>query len=142
PYPSIQSTLKQSLCQSRLRPPRLYPQGRRGSFRSRAYSRPCGYKILQRAHRPAGDGTRPPAGGGFPTGPCRTAAPARVLVRPRTAIGRVALERPGWEHLVERQESKPGTVAERRQVAVGRERFEVGLRGRQAPGQQGEGPRD
>ena len=30
PYPSIQSTLKQKLCPSRLRPPRLYPQGRRG----------------------------------------------------------------------------------------------------------------
>ena len=30
PYPSIQSTLKQKRCQSRLRPPPLYPQGRRG----------------------------------------------------------------------------------------------------------------
>ncbi len=30
PCPSIQSTLKQKLCPSRLRPPRLHPQGRRG----------------------------------------------------------------------------------------------------------------
>jgi hypothetical protein len=30
PYPTIQSTLKQRPCQSRLRPPRLYTQGRRG----------------------------------------------------------------------------------------------------------------
>src|SRR5512135_2368950 len=29
-YPSIQSTLKQTLCPSRLRPPPLHPQGRRG----------------------------------------------------------------------------------------------------------------
>jgi len=30
PYPFIQSTLKQKLCPSRLRPPRLHPQGRPG----------------------------------------------------------------------------------------------------------------
>ena len=30
PYPVIQSTLKQKLCPSRLRPPPLHPQGRRG----------------------------------------------------------------------------------------------------------------
>src|SRR5271166_5061844 len=36
PCPSIQSTLKQKLCPSRLRPPRLHPQGRRGLSSGRA----------------------------------------------------------------------------------------------------------
>ena len=48
PCPSIQSTLKQKLCPSRLRPPRLHPQGRRGLSSGRARLRPCGYNILQR----------------------------------------------------------------------------------------------
>ena len=47
PCPSIQSTLKQKLCPSRLRPPRLHPQGRRGLSSGRARLRPCGYNILQ-----------------------------------------------------------------------------------------------
>ncbi len=47
PCPSIQSTLKQKLCPSRLRPPRLHPQGRRGLSSGRACLRPCGYNILQ-----------------------------------------------------------------------------------------------
>jgi hypothetical protein len=34
----------------RLRPPPLYPQGREGLGRGRARRRPCGYKILQKAH--------------------------------------------------------------------------------------------
>jgi hypothetical protein len=46
--PSIQSTLKQKLCPSRLRPPCLHPQGRLGLSQSSAHSRPCGYKILVR----------------------------------------------------------------------------------------------
>jgi hypothetical protein len=50
PYPSIQSTITQRPCQSRLRPPRLYPQGRRGLGQCHARPRPCGYKILQREH--------------------------------------------------------------------------------------------
>src|SRR5271165_2505049 len=50
PCPSIQSTLKQKLCPSRLRPPRLHPQGRRGLSSGRARLRPCGYNILQKAH--------------------------------------------------------------------------------------------
>ena len=46
PYPSIQSTLKQRPCQSRLRPPRLYTQGRRGRSEAAvghglAYTRFC-----------------------------------------------------------------------------------------------------
>jgi hypothetical protein len=53
-YPSIQSTLKQKPCQSRLRPPPLYPQGRQGLGRSRARPRPCGYKILQKGHASTG----------------------------------------------------------------------------------------
>src|SRR5208337_3779282 len=36
PYPFIQSTLKQKLCPSRLRPPSLHPQGRRGPSSGRA----------------------------------------------------------------------------------------------------------
>jgi hypothetical protein len=39
PCPSIQSTLKQKLCPSRLRPPRLHPQGRRGpELRPRSFT--------------------------------------------------------------------------------------------------------
>jgi len=40
PCPSIQSTLEQKLCPSRLRPPRLHPQGRRGLSSGRARLRP------------------------------------------------------------------------------------------------------
>src|SRR5271165_430413 len=50
PCPSIQSTLKQKLCPSRLRPPRLHPQGRRGLSSGRARLRPCGYNILHYQH--------------------------------------------------------------------------------------------
>jgi len=42
--------LKQKLCRSRLRPPPLHPQGRRGLGWGRAQLRPCGYKILQKTH--------------------------------------------------------------------------------------------
>src|SRR5271165_6146552 len=71
PCPSIQSTLKQKLCPSRLRPPRLHPQGRRGLSSGRARLRPCGYNILQRTkplrggkdpglvHKPSASATRP-----------------------------------------------------------------------------------
>jgi hypothetical protein len=54
PYPSIRSTLKQRPCQSRLRPPRLYPQGRRGLSSGRARRRPCGYNVLQKAQSTRG----------------------------------------------------------------------------------------
>src|SRR5262249_7599062 len=49
PYPSIQSTLKQRPCQSRLRPPRLYPQGRRGLGWGRA--RPPALRIQDSSER-------------------------------------------------------------------------------------------
>ena len=51
PRPSIQITsYKQTACLSRLRPPRLHPQGRRGPGGGRTRRRPCGYNVLQIAH--------------------------------------------------------------------------------------------
>ena len=59
PYPSIQSTLKQRPCQSRLRPPRLYTQGRRGRSEAAvghglAYTRFCRRRNPDSVAKPVG----------------------------------------------------------------------------------------